>query len=456
MIFPTLRKVLFVAVSMALTGCASVNTAREYETARESAIRITGHPIRWEQSPHDKSLTGAEVDRMMEDGLSMQEAVRIALINNRTLQAELERMGISKADLVQAALPSNPRVGAVFRFLLGGGQSAFEGEGFLPIADIWQIPFRRRVAQARLEFTMEGIRLETLQTAAKARNAFIVLYYLEEASGETLKLVDQFRRIAERVEVRRDFGFLTDQDVFLAKIMLFRAKIELSGMKKETQRARLKLNRVLGFNPSRSDYFLIPPKPPDLSKPPQPEEMLKRALENRPDVRMARIRVRQAKRILSLQKARIWKVLDMGAGFEKEAEGEFLLGPAVDVQLPLFDQNTAQVARAKHVLRRSQRFLEALELSIREEVLSDISEIRYQAQRLQLILEDIIPLRKKVLKFTEQWVGAMELNRLHLLDAQRGLLETGRELLDARRALHEAWTDLWLNTGGGDLADPYK
>jgi outer membrane protein TolC len=121
-----------------------VQTQEEWERVNRFALKRTGIEIKWEQSEEDAKAVKEEVKKLISDGITMNEAVKIALLNNRKLQAAFEEIGIAKADLVQAGLFTNPNLSAIFRFPFRGSGTGIEAAGVLNIADLWQIPIRKK------------------------------------------------------------------------------------------------------------------------------------------------------------------------------------------------------------------------------------------------------------------------------------------------------------------------
>ena len=85
-------------------GCATVETDQEWARLKKSVLERTGQEIIWEQTSEEESIVRNEVDKLLDGSLSREEAIRIALINNRELQGTLEKIGIAKSDLIQAGL----------------------------------------------------------------------------------------------------------------------------------------------------------------------------------------------------------------------------------------------------------------------------------------------------------------------------------------------------------------
>jgi cobalt-zinc-cadmium efflux system outer membrane protein len=436
-------------IFLLFTGCASVNTGQEWKRFQGIAKERTDQELLWEKSEEEQAAILKEVNELLSDGLSRQEAVRIALLNNRLLQSSFEELGISKSDLVQASLLSNPSLGAVIRFLISSGSGTnIDADLFFPISDFWQIPFRKKAAAAQMEAAIVRVAQMVMNTAAEAKHAYDAVYYLNEERKETGKILDRFMAIRDQVNIRRDFGYMSNLDVYLAQIMMAEAEMEVARFEGELAIARSHLNRVLSLDPGQMGYELQKGVVEEHSKPPGLDEAIQYALDHRLDIQMARFKVRQAERTLQLEKARILRHAALGVSYERDADGADVFGPGLDLELPIFDQNQAQIARAQYRIRQARKSLQALEGQVREEVTSDLERIHLHQTRIQRFREKIIPLREKAIEYAERWVSAMQLNRLYLLEAQRGLLQSRREYLEALSERQKALVDLELHMGG--------
>jgi len=436
-------------VLLLLVGCASVKTGQEWREFQEIAKERTNQGLLWEKSEEEQAAIRKDVDELLAGGLSRQEAVRIALLNNRLLQSTFEELGISKSDLVQAKLLSNPSLGAVFRFLISSGSGTnIDAEGFFPISDLWQIPFRKKAAAAQMEATTMRVGQMVIDTAAEAKRAYDAVYYFSEAKKETEEILKRFMEIADQVVIRRDFGFVSDLDIYLAQAMVAEVEIELARFEAELAIARSHLNRVLALGPGQIGHEIRGGDVEEPAQLPALEGAIEYALEHRPDVEMARLRVQKAERTLKLEKARILKHVSLGVSYERDPDGADVLGPGFDIQLPIFDQNQAQIAKAQYRIRQARKNLQALEGQVREEVTRDMERINLHQTWVHRFREKIIPLREKAIGYAERWVNAMQLNRLYLLEAQRGLLQSRREYLEAIMERQHTLVDLELHMGG--------
>ena len=160
--FPGVRSALYrtigvILIAVVLAGCAQVQPKADYERARQLVTETTGADAVYD--PEAPLLTDKEMDAFLTDGLTLEEAVRMALLNNRRLQAEFLSIGVAKADWVQAGLFANPAVGFSVQFPEGGGVSNVQASIAQNIVDLWQIPKRKQVAQADLDATVLRIAL---------------------------------------------------------------------------------------------------------------------------------------------------------------------------------------------------------------------------------------------------------------------------------------------------------
>ena len=79
----------------------------------------------------------------VDDGLTPDEAVALALWNNPAFLVTLDDLGFARADLIEARQIRNP----VLSLLFPWGPKQFEATLQLPIDAIWQRPRRVKAAQ---------------------------------------------------------------------------------------------------------------------------------------------------------------------------------------------------------------------------------------------------------------------------------------------------------------------
>src|SRR5882672_9879258 len=112
----TKPKTLFLfLLPLIAAGCRTTPTPGFYEVQKTVRTR-TGHNLERPRTTAENDQVDATVRRSLEQELTADSAVQIALLNNRSLRGTLEEIGLSRADLLQAGLLRNPEFAASFRF----------------------------------------------------------------------------------------------------------------------------------------------------------------------------------------------------------------------------------------------------------------------------------------------------------------------------------------------------
>jgi cobalt-zinc-cadmium efflux system outer membrane protein len=99
----------FVLFTVSVSGCATGGAPPPADVA-ESIRSRTGANVRLGGAEAPAIPAGVQVD----DGLSRDEAVAIALWNNAAFQVSVSQLGFARADLADAGLISNPVLSLLF------------------------------------------------------------------------------------------------------------------------------------------------------------------------------------------------------------------------------------------------------------------------------------------------------------------------------------------------------
>ena len=98
----------------------------------------------WNSGTELDKEAAEKVDSLLKTKLTADEAVQIALLNNRDLQAVYSDLGVAQADLVQAGLLNNPIFEAAIKFPTSGGQANLEFITVMNFLDVFYMPLRKR------------------------------------------------------------------------------------------------------------------------------------------------------------------------------------------------------------------------------------------------------------------------------------------------------------------------
>ena len=92
-----------------LAGCASFSPDGGMDAVngiiapvlRQDAVKMSGDD--------ELTDTSVRVQRLLKSPLSAEAAIRVALVNNKALQAAYNELGVAEAVMLEASLPPNPR-----------------------------------------------------------------------------------------------------------------------------------------------------------------------------------------------------------------------------------------------------------------------------------------------------------------------------------------------------------
>jgi cobalt-zinc-cadmium efflux system outer membrane protein len=157
------------AVITLSSGCATVKPQPDYARAHELIRETTGDLEAYD--PEQVELEAEDLEAYFDAGLTLDEAVQLALLNNRWLHGAFYEIGIARADWVQAGLLANPTLGIGLMFPEGGGRSNIQANLAQSIVDLWQMPVRRRLAEREVEQQVVRVARLASELAAQTKQA---------------------------------------------------------------------------------------------------------------------------------------------------------------------------------------------------------------------------------------------------------------------------------------------
>jgi cobalt-zinc-cadmium efflux system outer membrane protein len=424
-----------VGFAIVASGCATTNPRPAFESARSAADARA----EWARTPAESEALDRIVDEHLARPLTIDAAIAIALVNNPTLQASFEQVGISQADLAQAATVENPELAGFVRWPSEGSGRNTELSLMLNVFDVLVQPIRKKAAAAELEQAKARIAAEVLALATDVKDAYVTLQarqQLVSRLGVVRELTDTAAGFAQ---AQHDAGTINELELESRTVLDRESRVDVARAQAEVRSDRERLNRLLGLWGSRTAWTVEA----ELPAIPEAEMALdgleRHAIAHRQDLQAARWGVDAVGRALALRrKTRFLPVgLHAGINTEKEITGERVTGPEVALQLPLFDIGRASIARLAAEHRRAQRQLEALAIDARSEVREQRDRM-LAARDLALFYErELLPQRVRILDLTLRQYNAMFKGAYDLLLAKQAEVETEKARL-------EAWRDYWI------------
>ena len=382
-------------------------------------------------------------DAQIQDGLTSQEAVAIALWNSPSFQATLADLGIARADLVEAGLLRNP----VFSLLFPVGPKQLEWTLQFPFDALWQRP--RRVAAARLNAQAVGERLvwDALSLVAQTRTAHADALIADRRLQLTIENADLVQRLAEITEARYRSGDISELEARSARSDAARVQVMRRAVEHDRNLARLTLAAMLGLD-TVPDQVQPVPGPPlaDSSICGTEAERLEDALASRPDVRAAEIGIEAAAARARWERSRTLTLIGILDGNEPDDEAAEV-GPGVSLDVPIFSRNQGGISRAEAEIERASRQYAAVRAQVVAEVRASATRVRQAEQSITAWRAEIVPSLEIEQRQAESAYQAGEIPLFALLDASRRLIEGRTRLLDSEGDLHRATIALERSIG---------
>jgi len=219
--------------------------------ARELIAQSTGFADSYD--PDEPPLSRAELDEIIGDGLSLDEAIRLTLVNNRQLQAAFMEIGVAKAEWVQSGLLTNPSVDLLLRFPTDGGRSMVEATLVQNLLDLWRIPIRKEISQHRLDQIVLRIARLAGELVAQTKAAYYEAAAAAELHQVAQENLDILRQSFDAVRSLREAGAASDFDENLARGQLLSAQLAVRTARLEATNAKRRLARLLSSDQEVGD-----------------------------------------------------------------------------------------------------------------------------------------------------------------------------------------------------------
>jgi outer membrane protein, heavy metal efflux system len=466
------------AVVVTMAGCASVRPQQDYEHTARHVEETTGQQTVYR--PDEDELVANRVADLMAGGLTADEVAQIALLNNTKLQTLFFSIGMARADVVQSGLLSNPTLAMGLLFHDGGGVSRFGVDMAQNIADIWQIPARRSVAEQSLERAI----LETAREASVVVTDAKAAYYRVKQADRKLEIaadsVELSRQVLELALARQAAGAGSEVDVNLARSEVQDGELSLRTAALEAFEARSELAQLLTVTESPAELRLIEALPEVPSWTVGDDALFALANENRLDLRAAQCAVKSAEASVREEILKIFPTLEVGVGFERIEQGkrpdrdiaaasfissldagqpklqfvprekvptDTVLGPTLAMELPIFDQNQAGIARAQFAYQQSVRELDGFRVQILQDVRLANARARTACDVARYYREQVLPLRESSLALSRTAYQAGRTELINVLETERALLSARAGYVDSLKASVAAVVELERASG---------
>jgi cobalt-zinc-cadmium efflux system outer membrane protein len=422
-----------------IAGCAAAGDHHGREHVAGGVECRTGFRIAaGKDAGHPVVPIGVAID----DGVSEDEAVMLALWNNEAFNEALADLGFTNAELIQAGLLTNPTFSVLFPL----GHKQLEFTTTLPLEALWLRPRRMAVAEADSERVAERLVQNGLDVVRDVRLAFAEVTRVTQRSQLATEAANLHGRIAELADARVRAGDASALEISAARIEAQRAREESVRQTQELVLARVRLRALLGHVFAEGEFHFE-----EASEIPRVDfnvyVLVSDALAARPDVRAAEISVDAACGRAGLAQLEYLAVAGLIPDVNGDGEKGFEAGPGLQLTLPIFHRNDGGIARAEAEIERSQSHLDTVRSRVALEVREAQTRYVQACEQVAIWQEQILPPAEEALRQAGKAFENGDAPLLIVLETTRQLLDARARTVDAEANLRRAWAELERSVG---------
>ncbi len=386
------------------------------------------------------NLALAQAERSQ--SLDLSEALALARKNSPLLEAATARIAEAQGDLTQASLLliDNPelQVAAGPRFLSEpGGGSELDAE--VGLAQRFEIGGQRRHRMARAEALAVASEAQSNDSQRVVAHAVASVFYEAMGAAETLQLTEDNAALAENLydiaTSRVSAGAAAPLEENTARIRRAEATRQLVQAETLLRTAKLRLATTLGID--LTTQLQLKGALPESATLPPLSELLALASANHPQLLASRATVEAEQSAAALARAEAWPDVSLGVAYARD-EGDDIVMGGLTFEVPVFNRNQGERARANAASRRAAAAARSERLEVESQVRQSYAEYEAATRSVAAFDADVLLSHRENLKLIEAMFRAGKIQYVDVVLLQRELIEGRLGYLEARLELARA------------------
>ena len=377
--------------------------------------------------------------------LTLEDATKLAMINNPDVRALAATIDAARARLAGASLllQSNPSVTAT-----AGPRSSRDGKSLDYSFQVLQ-PFeiggqrsaRIDAATASLGSTEAQLQALRAEVTARVRESFGRAVAAEQKVELAVEAVAVAQQGVSAAEERFRAGAAALLEVNTARVEIGRQARVRGAAARRRAEAFAELHLVVGLDPLESVTLREETVVDDPAL--EPDEFLREALANRTEIRTGRLALAAARAQARLASREWIPSPSLGVGYARERESDTgILQGILSFDLPLFNRNQAGRGEAAARVRELEAALEATDRRIRQDVLTALARLEAARAAADGYAGDVVKAMQGNMDLSAESYRAGKIDFLQLLVIRRQTLEARGEHIDVREELNAARAQL--------------
>lgn len=373
-------------------------------------------------------------------------AMQLALQCNPNIQVALAGLDISTADLNQQIRINNPNLELGLRDSDQASGLNIELDLIAPVLDLILYPSRKSAARVTLSRHQQRALANILSLTSAVESAWRQWVASDYRARIAKQYALTWQLNAELGERYFDAGNINLHELSSLQIDAGKGALLEQQLVMQSTGAKIELQRLLGAQhlPKLHDNLhILPFKDPEIAY------IWQLTLDHHPLLQAANLQNNALSKGLALER-RYRFLLDFGAGIslEQEPGNETLIGPAIELELPIFNQNQAEIAAATGKLNKSQQQQRALINHFYAEIRLAIGQMQLARQQLNQYREQILPAYRSKMDQTQKNYNYMLSGAFELLQTRAEQFEAQLDFLDQINHYWQAAARLSRLSGG--------
>ncbi|GAA3925759.1 TolC family protein [Hymenobacter algoricola] len=380
----------------------------------------------------------------LQDGLSEDETVSLALTRNPAFQADLSALALAQADLQDAGLLANPVLTGVTAY---GTSPVFLALNFASDL-LWQRPGRVGAAQLETQRVAESLVTRGLLVGRDAQVSYTDITLADERLRIAREAITMRAEVARIVRARYRVGEASELETVAPSADSLRAVDDYYRARRDVQIARLRLFATLGLDSVNADSvrFAMTASAATPTVPPL-RTLLDSAYAARPDLWAARIGIEGIGKRLKWERSRVFSfVLSLNARLNDP--NPVHLAPGAAIGLPIFNRNQGRISRVKAELEQASWQYLALRQTVNLDVREAYAQYEQATQSVALWERSYLPSLSDALRRSTNAFINGDFPYVQVAETTRQLLDARQRAADARADQRRALARLRYAVGG--------
>ncbi|MDP4174494.1 MAG: TolC family protein [Bacteroidota bacterium] len=389
----------------------------------------------------------------LENSLSLEEAISIALKSNPEIRSSEERINATKGRFWSGISPVAPELSVNYEFVPKGQSFSNYGEKSIELSQAFEFPTSYFLRSSKYSFESEIARTEFLQTqislTSRVKEAYYNVLFREQMlviAKENLSIAEDFYK---KAEIRANCGEGTNLERLTAKVQYSEAQNNLESSLNRLKSSYSDLNFVLGKD-KQNDYSYkltdsLDFKPAEFTL----DKLYDEAILINPEMKISELRLNSS----SVDKKLAWSGLLPGFSlsyFNQSQNGSSgFYGGSFAISVPLwfmFDQR-GKIEEASALALASEAEMRLTKNSVFLKINKAFSNLKNAEKQVLLFQKEILPQSEEIYRAAFNSFDAGEISYLEFLQAKQTVISSRGSFLNSLLDYNMALVSLEEATG---------